>query len=52
MMIHLSRIQHSGVDVMVKAVRNKMFAPERLGIVVKKNQDGLLQVQDYIEKNS
>ena len=36
MMIHLSRIQHSGVDITVKAVSNKMFVPERLGIVVKK----------------
>ena len=36
MMIHLSRIQHAGVDVTVKAVSNKMFVPEKLGAVVKK----------------
>ena len=35
MMIHLSRIQHAGVDVTVKAVSNKMFVPEKLGAVVK-----------------
>ena len=37
MMIHLSRIQHAGVDVTVKAVSNKMFVPEKLGAVVKKS---------------
>ena len=41
MMIHLSRIQHSSVDVTVKAVCNKMFVPEKLGIVVKKLSAGL-----------
>ena len=33
MMIHLSRIQHAGVDITVKAVSNRMFVPEKLGIV-------------------
>ena len=36
MMIHLSRIQHAGVDITVKGVSNKMFVTEKLGIVVKK----------------
>ena len=36
MMVHLSRIQHAGVDVTVKAVSNKMYVPEKLGIVVKR----------------
>ena len=36
MMIQLSRIQHAGLDVSVKAVSNKMFVPEKLGIVVKR----------------
>ena len=30
MMIHLSRIQHAGVDVTVRAISNKMFVPEKL----------------------
>ena len=36
MMIHLSRIHHAGVEVTVKAVSNKMYVPEKLGIVVKR----------------
>ena len=36
MMIHLTRIQHAGVDITVKTVSNKMFVPEKLGAVVKK----------------
>ena len=36
MMIHLSRIQHAGVDVTVKAVSNRMYVPEKLGIIVKR----------------
>ena len=36
MMIHLTRIHHSGVNIFVKAVSNKMFVPEKLGSVVKK----------------
>ena len=36
MMIHLSRIQHAGVDVTVKAVSNKMFVLEKLEAVVKR----------------
>ena len=36
MMIHLTRIQHAGVDITIKAVSNKMFVPEKLGAVVKK----------------
>ena len=34
MMIHLSRIQHAGFDISVKAVSNRMFVLEKLGIVV------------------
>ena len=36
MMIHLTRIQHAGVEIPIKAVGNKMFVPEKLGAVVKK----------------
>ena len=36
MMIHLSRIQHAGVDVTIKAVSNRMYVPEKLGIIVKR----------------
>ena len=36
MMIHLTRIQHAGVDITIKAVSNKMFVPEKLGTVVKR----------------
>ena len=36
MMIHLSRIQHAGIDITVKAVSNRMFVPEKLGIFVKR----------------
>ena len=36
MMIHLTRIQHSGIDITIKAISNKMFVPEKLGAVVKK----------------
>ena len=36
MMIHLTRIHHSGEDITIKAVSNKMFVPEKLGLVVKR----------------
>ena len=36
MMIHLSRIQHAGVDITIKAVSNRMHVPEKLGIIVKR----------------
>ena len=48
MIIHLTRIHHSGVDTTIQAVSNKMFVPEKLGSIVK---DGLLQVQDHTKKD-
>ena len=38
MMIHLTRIHHSGVDITIKTVINKMFIPEKLGLI---DQQGL-----------
>ena len=51
MMIHLTRIHHSGVDITIKAVSNKMFCPGETRFSSEKDQDGLLQVQDHIEEN-
>ena len=52
MMIHLSRIQHAGVDITVKVVSNKMFVPEKLGIVVKKIRTDCSRCRIILKKTS
>ena len=51
-MIHLSRIQHAGVDITVKAVSSKMFVPEKLGIVVKKIRTDCSRCRIILKKTS
>ena len=52
MMVHLSRIQHAGVDITVKAVSNKMYVPEKLGNVVKKIRSDCSRCKIILKKNS
>ena len=51
-MIHLSRIQHAGVDVTVKSVSNKMFVPEKLGAVVKRIRSDCSRCRIILKKTS
>ena len=52
MMIHLTRIQHAGVDITVKAVSNKMFVHEKLGAVVKKVRMDCSRCRIILKKTS
>ena len=52
MMIYLSRIQHAGVDVTVKAVSNKMYVPEKLGNVVKKIRSDCSRCRIILKKTA
>ena len=52
MMIHLSRIQHAGVDVTVKSVSNKMFVPEKLGAIVKRIRTDCSRCRIILKKTS
>ena len=52
MMIHLTRRQHAGVDIIVKAVSNKMFVPEKLGAVVKKVRMDCSRCKIILKKTS
>ena len=52
MMIHLTRIQHAGVNITVKTVSNKINVCTReIRSSCKETQDGLLQVQNNFEKD-
>ena len=52
MMVHLTRIQHAGVDITIKAVSNKMFVPEKLGVVVKKVRTDCSMCRIILKKTS
>ena len=52
MMIHLTRIHHAGVDIIIKAVSNKMFVPEKLGAVVKKIRMDYSKCRIILKKTS
>ena len=52
MMIHLTRIHHSGVDITIKAVSNKMFILEKLGLVVKKIRTNRSKCRIILKKTS
>ena len=51
-MINLTRIQHAGVDITIKAVSNKMFVPEKLGAVVKKIRMDCTMCRIILKKTS
>ena len=52
MMIHLTRIQHPGIDITIKAASNKMFVPEKLGAVVKKVRTDCSMCRIILKKTS
>ena len=52
MMIHLSRIHHTGIDITIKAVSNKMFVPEKLEAVVKKIRTDCSKCRIILKKTS
>ena len=52
MMIHLTRIHHSGVDITGKVVSNKMFSLEKLGLVVKKIRMDCSKCRSILKKTS
>ena len=52
MMIHLTRIHHSAVDVTINAVSNNMFVPEKLEAVVKKIRRDCSKCRIILKKTS